>query len=679
MTLLYSRLCRVMLLAAALLLSLSFGELLRVYTLPVLGLLCFAAWPRVRQAVSGSHGTARVANYNDLRRRKLLGKSGLMIGRATFTGRPRRRQALLGLLSPLTGSADAVRTMLAAFWRGYDNYVIHIHDYVHAICFAPSGAGKGTCVQIPNLFTYRGSMVVVDPQGTLLQVTSWFREHILGHKIIKMDPMGFTGPAEQSDCLNALDFIDENSPNFVDEIRAVAELMVKREPNEFQPHFNDWAVIILSAMLAFICSCEADASKRSMLVMRDLVSSKEGFLDAMRTMRELPGVVGKWGGMLSIPVEKELASILSTVQRHTAFMDSPPVAANLSKSTWDPRWLWSGKVTVYLILPSDKLSTLSPLMRLWIGTILKVITQKGASEKHPILFMIDEAAHIGKIQILEDAITLMRAFGVRIWLFFQSVNQLQECYGNNAQTILDNMSIQQFFGTNAFESADHISKRVGDCTILVEQINRNRQRSRPTGPKSHDQPGSVSSGDGVTISETGRRLLKPEEILVLPSDVSLTFYKDMHVIASELVPWHADPAFNNPKRIGRLPGMGLAAGVFSVAVLGLALAACVLADNLPAPSPSGFQAVPYDAGISMPQRPSTIPPRLRGADSPRRRPPQRGLSVPPPTFRPALPPRPIADSPWQWRSRRGLSVPPPKFRPAPPPRPMEGIEVSIPR
>ena len=50
-------------------------------------------------------------------------------------------------------------------------------------------------------------------------------------------------------------------------------------------------------------------------------------------------------------------------------MDSPPIAANLSKSTWDPRWLWSGRVTVYLILPSTKLSTLSPLMRLWIGVI----------------------------------------------------------------------------------------------------------------------------------------------------------------------------------------------------------------------------------------------------------------------------------------------------------------------
>ena len=88
MTLLYSRLCRVTLLAAALLLSLSFGVLLRVYTLPVLGLLCFAAWSSMRRVASGSHGTARMASHDDLRRRRLLGKSGLTIGRATYTRTP---------------------------------------------------------------------------------------------------------------------------------------------------------------------------------------------------------------------------------------------------------------------------------------------------------------------------------------------------------------------------------------------------------------------------------------------------------------------------------------------------------------------------------------------------------------------------------------------------------------
>ena len=138
-------------------------------------------------------------------------------------------------------------------------------------------------------------------------------------------------------------------------------------------------------------------------------------------------------------------------------------------------------MTVYLVLPSAKLTTHAALMRLWLGTIIHVLTRDAACEEPQILFILDEVAHLGKIQVLEDAITLMRAYGLRFWLFIQSVNQLQKVYGENAQTILDNMGTQIFFGTNAYQSADHISQRIGDCTILVESINRNWNRSRSGG------------------------------------------------------------------------------------------------------------------------------------------------------------------------------------------------------
>ncbi len=576
-------LCRLLLIGAASLVTFSGGVLVHVYTLPSLAVLCFILWPRGRVVTSGSHGTARMSNYRDLKRRGLLGKDGLVIGRASYVDPPSRWEALGGLLSPFVGSRQAVRTMLAAFWKGYDDSLVRIHKFVHAITFAPTGAGKAIYVQIINLFTYRGSMVVVDPQGALFKATAWFRENILGHKIIRMDPTGLAGPAEKSDCLNPCDFIPDDD-SFLDEIRSLVDVLVKREPNEFQPHFNDWAIIVLCSMLSFICACETDATKRTLLLMRDLVSSRQAFSDAMGAMQQVPGLVAKMGAMLGIPVDKELSSILSTVQRHTAWMDSPPIAANLSKSTWDPRWLWSGRVTAYLVLPSTKLSTLSPLMRLWVGFILQVVTRKGASEKRKTLFMIDEAAHIGKIQVLEDAATLMRAYGVRLWLFFQSVGQLQTTYGEKAQTILENMSIQQFFGTNAYQSAEHISQRVGDCTILVESINRNRSRSRPTGqPGREPTPGSVSTGDGITISEAGRRLIRPEEVLVLPEDVSLTFYKNMYVIPTQLVAWFADPAFK--QGLGeRRRGVGLAAGVFSVAAAALASVAFVLASGMAGPA-----------------------------------------------------------------------------------------------
>ena len=501
--------CRLILLLAVAVAALSLGQVFAQYTVLIVMLLGFAAW-RKQGTWTGSgwsHGTGRLANFHDLWRGNLLGKTGLIIGRASLCDPPSRWRALCGLLNPCVSSVMACRMFLAAFWRRYDNSIIRVPDYVHAITLAPTGAGKGVSQQIPTLLSHRGSMVVVDPQGTLYKESAEHREKTFGHRIIRLDPLGFAGPAEESDALNVCTTLNENSPTFIDDIRSTADLFVRRDEKEFQPHFNDWAVAILATMLAFVCGCEADPARRNLCLVRDLVASRAAFTEATETMQKIRafnGVIAKLGHMLTWLVDKELASILSSVHRHSAWMDSPPIAACLSRSTFDPRWLRSGKVTIYLILPSEKLSTLSPLMRLWIGTILRVLCRDGASEKHEVLFILDEAAHLGKLQILEDAITLMRAYGIRIWLFMQSVNQLQKVYGENAQTILDNMGTQIFFGTNAYESAEHISKRIGDCTILVDSINRNWNRSRSAGQRPDSESANFGSGSGITISEAGR-------------------------------------------------------------------------------------------------------------------------------------------------------------------------------
>src|ERR1700684_2772047 len=41
----------------------------------------------------------------------------------------------------------------------------------HLVTFAPTGAGKGAGVIIPNLLHYNGSIIVVDPKGENFVVT----------------------------------------------------------------------------------------------------------------------------------------------------------------------------------------------------------------------------------------------------------------------------------------------------------------------------------------------------------------------------------------------------------------------------------------------------------------------------------------------------------------------------
>src|SRR4051812_4199702 len=61
----------------------------------------------------------------------------------------------------------------------------------HLITVAPTGAGKGRSVIIPNLLSYDGPVVVTDPKGENFAVTARARRQ-MGHAVYKLDPFGVT-------------------------------------------------------------------------------------------------------------------------------------------------------------------------------------------------------------------------------------------------------------------------------------------------------------------------------------------------------------------------------------------------------------------------------------------------------------------------------------------------------
>jgi type IV secretion system protein VirD4 len=567
----------------------------------IFGLLLIAASARRAKAWRNSyaHGSARIASLFDLMSARMLGQTGLILGRASGTEPPTRWQALLCLLSPAVSSPLACRIFLSALWRRSSNTFIRLRSYTHLLTCAPSGAGKSTDVLVPNLRSYRGSCVVIDPKGELHRLTSSIRERKFGHRIVRIDPLGVAGPAETSDGLNPFDFINEQSAGFIDECRSLVELLVTRPGTEPpDPHWNERASDILVAFCAFVCAVEADVSRRNLSVVRDLVSSRHTYKEALETMQKIKGfrgVIDRLGFKLTWLEGRELGSVQSTVSRHIGWMDSPAAEDSISKSTFDPCDLWKGKMTIYISLPHDKLITMAPIMRLWLGTILRQVANNGASEKNPVLFFCDEAAHLGKLRPLEDAITLLRGFGIRIWLFFQSLEQLKRCYGDKAVEILDNIGTQQYFAINSLETATHLSKRIGDGTILTESYNSNVSRSRPTGGMASGEGGSFSTSDGVTHNEAGRPLIRPEEILVLPKNRALVFHENLPVIPATLAHYYDAPEFSNGGT-GEGRRLGLPTLITAGCALLVSFAFAGLLARLPSPDTLRRAAFPRSSG-----------------------------------------------------------------------------------
>ena len=219
--------------------------------------------------------------------------------------------------------------------------------------------------------------------------------------------------------------------------------------------------------------------------------------------------------------------------RHVRWMQSPLAAASLRSSSFDPREL-RGRATLYLILPAEFITVMQPLLRIWLGNILRVVTRRGADESNPILFLIDEAAQCGgQMRALEDAVRLYRGYGIRCWFFWQAQDQMKECFGERANIIQANMDVTQYFGISDYETAEGISKRIGDATIPVVSVNETNGYSRPTvqtGP--HSQPGTISESTSVTTNDTGRRLFHASEIMTLNDQVCVVFIANYPAIVA---------------------------------------------------------------------------------------------------------------------------------------------------
>lgn len=578
-------LCRLLLVLAVCLVCVNLLGLGLRYPGLLLILIGFVAWKRINgQEPGDSHGSARASGFGELWRHRLLGSEGLIMGTGGYIEPPGWKEAVRALFSPLPPRL-ACQLFLAGFLgrRWSDDTVIRIKDYVHIGTFAPTGSGKGVSALIPNLLSIESSCVINDPQGSLFAASAAHRKSSFGHRIVRLDCFAVCG--ESRDGLNVLDFLDVNSPDFLDQCRDLANMLVVRTGEEHDPHWNDRAEQVLTAAIVFVKAMEPDPAHCTLLTVRALVSSMDAFLAMVNTMRQIPGfggVVKRQGDSLTSLKDKELHGVMSTVQRHTAWMDSPAVARYLSRSTFDPRELRGGRMSIYLILPPERLVTMAPLLRVTLGTIIRVITRGKASEKNPVLFLIDECAHLGRVQVLEDSITLMRGYGIRLWLYFQSTKQLDEVYGSKAPTILENLRTQQYFCVNGYDSLEHLSKTIGDCTIVLTSINKTTGSSHPTGGSpGQPQSGSESTSTAVTTSQTGRRWAKPEEIRTMPADLALVLHKNLHVIPTKLLRHYDSPLFKDGGT-GRSPGLGLAGGMAACAALAISLLLSIAVSRLPA-------------------------------------------------------------------------------------------------
>jgi type IV secretion system protein VirD4 len=543
--------CRLIALTAIILMAVALALLAMRYPWPVIiGIIITAIVAAKKGYIRlTAFGTARWADADDLRQAGMLdAKSGLILGRITDT-RPRVWSALKALFNPRVASDVAVEQFLALFRKHPPQALVRLHKAVHSAIFAPVGAGKSTGVVIPFLQTCPESCVVVDFKGELASITAAHRREKFGHKVVMLDP--FRVVTQTPDSFNPLDCIDKTNPLAIDDCRALAEALVVRTGQEKEPHWLDSAETWIGSMLAVVAQY-GEPGDRSLQTVRSLLSNPAKMEAVIKLMCSSTDV---WGGMLARMghqlthyKDKELGSTLTTTNRFLRFLDTLAIAESTKSSSFNPAELCKGKMTVYLVLPPEFIRSQSPLLRMWIGSMLRAVVRGGLQEQNKVHFVLDEAKSLGHLESLDDAVDKYRGYGVRLIYIWQSMGQLKVCFPEGQdQTFLSNVS-QVFFGIQDQQTAEYVSNRLGEETIVVDSGGTSTGMSRQE--SSGAAPGSTtySRNENANWSQQARKLLKPEEVAALPQNVAITFTPGLPPICTRLIKYYEEPA------LGELPG-----------------------------------------------------------------------------------------------------------------------------
>jgi type IV secretion system protein VirD4 len=477
-----------------------------------------------------SYGSAKWADLAYLREHGIIGRKGFTLGEFTTS-------------------------------RGAEP--LHYEGARHLLTVAPTRSGKGVSSIVPNLLTYAGSALVVDPKGENALITARQRSGGLSQKIVLLDPWnsatGKLGMAAAS--FNPLDWIKADDPDAVENAFLLADAIVVSEGGGESRFWDEEAKALLTGLLLYVATAPEEDGNRTLGRVRDILTlDNDGLNDIWRAMYDHPNPVVSTTGARTAGKEARLfSSVMAAAQSHTHFLDSPRIRESLARSDFRFEDLKAGAMTVYLILPADRLKTFDRWLRLLIQQAITINARNiDVKPAKSVLFLLDEMAALGRLESVEQAFGLMAGFGMQLWGIVQDLSQLARIYGETGwQTFISNSGVIQYFGSRDKMTAEYFSALCGVTTIEVHNFSwaLGKAWSVATSWTSSKDGGSSStthtSSDSWTrttgMSEAQRHLAFPDELMVLRGNQQIVFVENLDPIPAQKIVWYQDEAL---KKLG---------------------------------------------------------------------------------------------------------------------------------
>lgn len=380
---------------------------------------------------------------------------------------------------------------------------IGLDDDRHMITVAGSRSGKGVSAIIPNLLSYSGSVLAIDPKAELATICARRRTTELGQPVHVLDPFNKArGHAKTlRRAFNPMDFLKRDSETLVEDAGLISDALIT--PSGGDSHWDESAQNFIEGVILHVATASKYEGKRNLItVYRLIMEITSGILkDEMDSNPACEDAVRDAARNFFEKQDKERDSVLSTIRRNLRFLGYKNMQSVLTHSDFDLADLKRKPMTVFLCLPAMRMGTCFRWFRLFINLTLARMEEITTKPESPVLMCLDEFAVLGHMKTIEDAAGQIAGFGVRLWPILQDLGQLKSLYKDRWETFMGNAGTLQFFGNSDMTTLEWISKRLGETTVNTISKSGVTYQQRTT-----------TDATGESSSVHSHALLTPEEI-----------------------------------------------------------------------------------------------------------------------------------------------------------------------
>lgn len=383
-----------------------------------------------------------------------------------------------------------------------------------------SGSGKTRFFCKPGIMSVNCSYLIVDPKGEMLRSTGYLLKEE-GYDIKVFDLIH----PRQSDGYNPFTYIRDDP----DVLKLMDNLVKNTTPPKGASNDPFWekAEIALDSALMLYLLYEAPAEEQNfemlmfMLECARVMEEDEQYQSPLDLLfqtleeRDPSHIAVREYKVYKQAAGKTAKSILVTASVRLAAFIFPQYAAMMQTDEMDFASMGERKRAIFCVIPVND-GSMNYLVSMLMTQCFQQLYLR-ADERYngrlpvPVRVIQDEWANVAQPDSYPKVLATCRSYNIGINIIVQNIQSIKALYKDEWEGIIGNCDTLLFLGGgNEPTSLEFVSKLLGKETVHTRTRGQTKGRS-----------GSSS----VNFQQTGRDLMTPDEIRMLPTDDALLFIR----------------------------------------------------------------------------------------------------------------------------------------------------------